>query len=255
MDGSFPCPAEGENRERAGNSLSVNKSRAVHLGAPSPRPSPARGEGGVLRQAQDEGGRTARAAKARFMRERHEHYVEEPWVSRRLFEARDLGPVVVDPCAGFGHIVASARACGLSAYGSDLVKRAAGIAGGRDFLSPDWRPPRRAGAAFAIVCNPPFGGRSPLIRRFAEAAIERADVVALLVPGPRVSTADWLETTPLVEVLHVRPRTSLWPGRIYAAKVAGGEKLGAGFDSVCWLIFRRGARAARRTGWLVGRDA
>lgn len=249
MDGAFPgcAPLDGlgmraSNRERGGNPISVNKSGAV--GRPSRLASLA---------PQDET-RTARAAKARFPREVGEHYVEEPWVSRRLFETRDLGPVIVDPCAGFGHIVASARACGLAAYGCDLVKRAAGVAGGRDFLSPDWRAPRRAGAEFAIVGNPPFGGRAPLIRAFAEAALARAAVVALLVPVPRVSTADWLEIMPLVEVLHVRPRTSLWPGRIYAAKVAAGDKLGAGFDSVCWLIFRRGARAARRVGWLVGRE-
>ena len=198
----------------------------------------------------------SRAAKPRFPRERFEHYVEEPFVSRRLFEERDLGPVVVDPCAGFGHIVGSARACGLAAYGSDIVKRAAGIAGGRDFLAAGWRAPRRAGADFAIVCNPPFGGRKPLIRSFAETAIERAAVVALLIPVQRLGKAgEWLPALPLTEVLYVKPRSALWPGAIYAAKVAAGEKLGQGFDDVCWLIFRRGARAARRTGWLFGRQA
>jgi len=192
-----------------------------------------------------------RAKKARFARETHEHYVEEPWVSRRLFEERDLGPVIVDPCAGFGHIVRSARSCGLRAYGSDLIARAAGMAGGRDFLAPDWRPPKRAGEAFALVFNPPFGGRAPLMRDFAERALERAERVAMLFPVQRIGEAGrWLASLPLVEIVYVKPRTSLWPGRIYAERVAAGEALGSGFDDVTWLLFRRGARFSGRTGWL-----
>ena len=172
-------------------------------------------------------------------------------MSRRLFEAREFGPVVVDPCAGFGHVVASARACGLAAYGSDIVKRAAGIAGGRDFLAADWRAPRRAGDAFDIVSNPPFGGRSPLLRRIAETACARARRVALLMPVTRLGPArEWLGALPLSRVLFVSPRTSLWPGAIYAAKVAAGEPLKAGYEPVVWLIFERGRRSAARIGWL-----
>lgn len=177
----------------------------------------------------------------------HEHFVEEPWVSRRLFEERAFGPVVVDPCAGFGNIVGSARACGLGAYGSDIVKRASGIAGGRDFLAADWRAPRRAGAAFDIVSNPPFGGRSPLLRRIAETACARAARVALLVPVTRLGPAmTWLKPLPLEEALLLDRRTSLWPGAIYAAKLAAGEKLRAGREPVVWLIFRRGHRGSPR---------
>jgi hypothetical protein len=176
-------------------------------------------------------------------------------VSRRLFEVRRFGPVVVDPCAGFGHVVASARACGLGAYGSDIVKRAAGISGGRDFLDPGWRAPRRAGGGFSIVSNPPFGGRSTLLRRIAETACERAAKVALLMPVTRIGPArEWLDALPLAEVLFVTPRTSLWPGAIYAAKVAAGEPLKAGYEPVVWLLFERGFRFAARIGWL-GRDA
>jgi hypothetical protein len=193
-----------------------------------------------------------RAVRRMYPREPQEHYVEEPWVSRRLLEEREYGPVVVDPCAGFGHVVASARSLGLRAYGSDLVKRAPGVAGGCDFLSDDWRPPRRAGADFAIVCNPPFGGRAPLIRQCAELALARARHVALLVPVKRLAAAGvWLERLPLVETLHIDRRTSLWPGRIYAAKIAAGEKLRNGFDDVVWLRFDAQARPRRASiSWL-----
>jgi hypothetical protein len=181
----------------------------------------------------------------------HEHFVEELWVSRRLFEARPYFDVVVDPFAGFGHVVKSARACGLSAYGSDLVARAAGIAGGRDFFDSGWRAPRRAGGEFAIVANPPFGGRKPLIRDIARLALERADPVALLLPVTRLGPAGaWLEDLPLAEVLLLDRRSSLWPGDIHAARVAAGQKLGAGYEPLCWALFRRGARGAPRVAWL-----
>ena len=184
-------------------------------------------------------------------RDPHEHFVEELWVSRRLFEARDFGKVIVDPCAGFGNIVVSARACGLRAYGSDLIKRARGMAGGRDFLSPAWRASRRAGKGFAIVSNPPFGGRKPLLRDIARLALQRAERVALLMPTRRIGPAGaWLEALPLAEVLHVSPRTSLWPGATYAARRAAGLPLGAGKDPVSWLLFRRGWRGPARNGWL-----
>lgn len=188
-------------------------------------------------------------------REPHEHYVEERWVSRRLFETRDFGPVIVDPFAGFGNVVRSARACGLEGYGSDLIQRAAFVAGDSDFSDNDWQPPKRAGDNFAIVGNPPFGGRANLIRACAEAAVQRATKVALLAPVARLNAAmRWLEKLPLREILFVTPRPSMWPGPIYAAKLAAGAPLGVGRADVCWLIFARGARGHARVGRLA-RDA
>ncbi len=192
-----------------------------------------------------------RKLRAKHPREPHEHYVEELWVSRRLFETHDFGPSIVDPCAGFGNIVNSAWATGLRAWGSDLVARAPFIAGGRDFLSPRWRAPAAFGP-FAIVGNPPFGGRVPLIRRFAETALARADQVALLVPVARLNAAgEWLADLPLVEIAYVTPRSSLWPGRLYAERLAKGLPLKNGFADVCWLIFdkRPGAKPGPPT-WL-----
>ena len=102
------------------------------------------------------GGRRSSA----FARVELEHYVEEPWVSRRLFELlaqRSLAmfDTVYDPAAGFGHIPQSACDLGLEGLGSDIVKRAPNVLGGVNFLSHDVsRMPfnRR----MLIACNPPF---------------------------------------------------------------------------------------------------
>ena len=192
-----------------------------------------------------------RKPRPKYPLEPQEHYVEEMWVSRRLFETRDFGGVIVDPCAGFGSIVMSAMAMGLRAWGSDLVARAPWIAGGHDFLSPAWRAPRSLGR-FAIVGNPPFGGRTPLIRLFAETALTRADQVALLVPVARLAAAgEWLQGLPLIEIVHVSPRSSLWPGRLYAERLKKGLPLKNGFADACWLIFDARAPAGpAKTSWL-----
>ena len=197
-------------------------------------------------------GNPAKVQKIRtFPREPDEHYVEERRVSRELFARLALGPVVVDPCAGFGNIVLEARAAGLRAYGSDLVKRAPAIAGGCDFLSEKWRPPTRVRGDFDIVCNPPFGHRSDLLREFCEAACARAATALLLAPVRRLRCAGpWLQALPLAAVIHPSLRPSMWPGRIYAAKLAAGERLGTGFDEVCWLRFERGREGAPVVSWL-----
>ena len=174
-----------------------------------------------------------------------EHFVEELWVSAALFAAYDFD-VVVDPCAGFGNVVRSARAAGLAAYGSDIVKRAPFIAGGADFFAARWRAPARAGQAFALVSNPPFGR----VRAFCRVGLERAPVVAALTHVEKLTAAvGWAEELGLARVLAVAPRPSMWPGEIYARKLAAGEKLGNGRRNVAWLIFERGRRGAPTFGW------
>lgn len=182
----------------------------------------------------------------------HEHFVEEPWVSRRLFEARGfkmtcLGGAVLDPAAGFGNIVQSARGAGLEALGSDLAQRAPGIYGEIDFLSGHYLRPF-PGRQLSIVCNPPFSH----IRAFTEKALAIADhVVAILAPTRRLNAAGaWLQALPLTEILYVTPRPSMWPGPIYRQRVDAGLKLGNGREDVCWLIFEKGRAYEGRAGWL-----
>jgi len=185
-------------------------------------------------------------------REAHDHYVEERWVSKRLLEEMIAvhrpyqPPTILDPAAGFGHVIESARELGLTAIGTDLVQRAPGMRGGRDFLSPAYRPPK--GDPLWIVSNPPFAG--DLIERFARKALGMAERVALLTPTRRLNAAGvWLETLPLTRVFYVTPRPSMWPGPIYAAKATAGERLGAGTEDVCWLVFG-GDTGEGRIGWL-----
>jgi hypothetical protein len=194
----------------------------------------------------------ARSGLSGFARVRHEHYVEEPWVSARLFAARrgELhvpGLVVLDPAAGFGHIVGSARAAGHEAIGTDLIKRAPSVRGGRDFLSAHYRRPRR-GRPLAIACNPPFG----LFREFTEKALRLADVwVAVLIHTRRLNAAGvWLTRLPLQRILYVTPRPSMWPGAIYRQRLADGLSLGTGWEDFCWLIFKVGGRYRGEAGWL-----
>jgi hypothetical protein len=211
-----------------------------------------------------------------FPREPHEHYVEAEWCSRRLFAEVSFGDrgsaLILDPAAGFGHVPRAARGAGYRAIGTDIVKRARDVRGGRDFLSPHYkrpgacetaRPrdgpgpsplplPARAGrggtrARLSIVCNPPFDE----IRAFIEKALRLADHrVAMLFPQHRFNAAGWLEELPLIRTLYLSPRPSMWPGPLHKAKLAAGEKLGCGRQDFCWLIFEVGGRFRGRVGWL-----
>ena len=199
--------------------------------------------------------RSARGAPVKretFPRQADDHYVEDRWVSKRLLQElrKDhvgVSPTVLDPACGFGHVIQSARELGLTAVGTDLVKRAPGMLGGRDFLGAAYRAPK--GDPLWIVSNPPFAG--DLIERFAVKALRLAELVALLVPTRRINAAwPWLEQLPLTRVLDVTPRPSMWPGLIHAARVAAGERLGNGREDFCWLVFEPGVSVAWRGGWL-----
>src|SRR6202035_4229037 len=59
-----------------------------------------------------------------WKREENEHYVEEMWCSRRLFDVEQFQGEIIDPACGFGRIVESALLAGYSAGGADIVQRA-----------------------------------------------------------------------------------------------------------------------------------
>jgi hypothetical protein len=116
----------------------------------------------------------------------------------------------------------AARAFGLEAVGTDLVKRAPFIAGGRDFLSPKYKAPR---GPVSIVSNPPFSRMREFVERSLEVSTGK---VALLFPSHRTGAARWLRDFPLTRILHVSPRPSLWHGKEYLRRTNAGEKLGNG---------------------------
>jgi hypothetical protein len=200
--------------------------------------------------------------RKRHKRERAEHYVEELWVSRALLESaafaykrtlddqRRLVPrlVIVDPCAGLGNVIRSARSLGFSAIGSDKRRRAAPhyVRGGVDFLSARYALPVPADRC-ALVFNPPFLD----MRAFIEKAVKlRVDTVAALVPVHRLAAMSWLMDLPLTETLFLNPRPSMWPGRVYKRKLAKGEALGNGYQDFAWLVLHPGTSHCGFAGWL-----
>jgi hypothetical protein len=174
----------------------------------------------------------------------NEHFVEELWVSGRLFVRESFAATILDPCAGFGNVVVAARAFGLEAVGTDLVKRAPFIAGGRDFLSPKYKAPR---GPVSIVSNPPFSRMREFVERSLEVSTGK---VALLFPSHRTGAARWLRDFPLTRILHVSPRPSLWHGKEYLRRTNAGEKLGNGTRDVAWFIFEPGEAYVGATDWL-----
>jgi hypothetical protein len=103
-------------------------------------------------------------------------YVDPPWCSAALFAAEPFDGRVHDPCAGTGSIVASARAAGFIATGSDLVPRD----GSRpvDFL-------RSRRVHDNIIMNPPYARGLP--EAFARHALMLARGKVAFCSRPRDS--------------------------------------------------------------------
>jgi hypothetical protein len=170
------------------------------------------------------------------------HYVEEPWVSERLFAVENFVGNIFDPCCGFGHIVKSAIECGfINAWGRDIERRWLGISGIEDFLEGD--------AIFEnIVCNPPFDK----IEAFTKQAVERSDrKAALIFPMRRLNAAGaWLQTLPLVQIWYLTPRPSMPPGHVYKQLEEAGKRPSGGTQDFCWIIFQKGFVGQPKVGWL-----
>jgi hypothetical protein len=170
-----------------------------------------------------------------WQREANGHYVEPPWVSRRLFEVERFTGPVHDPACGFGNVVRSARDAGLEASGADLVDRGFGSEL-VDFLSTTTL---RAN----IVCNPPFD----LCQEFAEHALRvAARKVAMISLVRRLNAARWLQDTPLARIWLLTPRPSMPPGHV----IARGDKPGGGTQDFCWLVWEHGRNGEPEIGWL-----
>ena len=182
-----------------------------------------------------------------FARDPDNHYVEPAWVSRRLFEVERFAGRIVDPCAGFGTMVASARLAGLQADGFDLRARANehGIRGGFDFFAD--QSPYLPGIwpADNIVSNPPYGpaaekGGLRLEEAFVARALDRArSKVAVFLPAKWLSgdrRGAWLESLPLYRVWFCSPRPSCPPGHV----VAAGEAKGGGTVDYAFYVFLKG---------------
>jgi hypothetical protein len=171
-----------------------------------------------------------------FKKEKHGHYVEPEWCSRRLFEVEKFNGVIYDPACGWGTILREARAAGYAISGGDIVDRR--------WHAPR-RPPwcaafhecdfltRRAPITGNVVTNPPFDH----VEEFCEHALELGALkVAMICLTRRLNAAHWLEVLPLRRVWLLTPRPSMPPG----SWIAAGHKPGGGTQDFCWLVFEAG---------------
>lgn len=170
-----------------------------------------------------------------FARQKHDHYVEPQWCSKRLFEVEQFSRVW-DPCCGWGRIVDNASVHG-DAKGSDIIDRASGRFTVSDFLTSEWH------SGWDIVCNPPFD----VAREFAERALSIAKgKVAMIWLWRRLPAAGWLSGTPLARVWLMTPRPSMPSGDYIAA----GGKVGGGTQDFCWLVWDKNYSGSPEMRWL-----
>jgi hypothetical protein len=173
-----------------------------------------------------------------FKRETHEHYVEPPWCSLRLFDEERFEGNIHDPSCGWGRIVRAARRNGLEASGSDLVDRERGFPTG-DFLKCKRRVDN-------IVCNPPFDIAPQFIRHAFRLSRRK---VAFFFPLARVVAAwKWLADLPVRRLWLLTPRPPLPPGHY----IASGKKPKSGRPEYCWIVIEHGYRGAPELRWLHG---
>lgn len=176
-----------------------------------------------------------------FERERHGHYVEPAWCSRRLFDVETFGLDVYDPACGWGIILKEAVSAGYRVTGSDIINRRRHALGDafikRDFLT--WSGP----VIGSIVTNPPFDH----VKDFCQHALMLgAEKVAVICLVRRLNAAHWAEGLPLSRVWLLTPRPSMPPG----AWIVAGNKPGGGTQDFCWLVFERGYIGTPELKWL-----
>lgn len=175
-----------------------------------------------------------------WKREKDEHYVEEHWCSRRLFDVEKFQGRIVDPACGFGRVVESATKAGYVAAGSDIVQRAPKYPVA-DFFE-------KAELTHNYVSNPPFKD----FHKFALHALAYSTgKVALIWQVPRLNAARWLEQTPLKKIWLMTPRPSMPPGwAIMAGNMPNGDKPGGGTQDYCWLVWDKFYDGEPTVGWL-----
>jgi hypothetical protein len=91
-----------------------------------------------------------------------EHYVDQPWLSARLFLVEDFGPRgadMFDPCCGWGRIVRSALDAGYRIRAADIFdSRKIAELGIADVPFTLENFLLASGTVWVIVTNPPYAG-------------------------------------------------------------------------------------------------
>lgn len=190
-------------------------------------------------------------------------YQEPAWPSERLFAVEPFDGRIVDPCAGSGTIINSAKAAGLRGQAYDLRDRGfPGVQGGKDFFDIE-RWMIGAWPVENIVSNPPYATWAQLGRdkptqdsmaraedEFLVQALNRTtSKVALFLPSGWLNSEKrgaWIENLPLYRVYLIGPRPSCPPGTFLQA----GGKAGNGTGDYSWFVFLKGFRGAPTLHWL-----
>jgi hypothetical protein len=174
-----------------------------------------------------------------FQRHADDWYVEPSWCWQALYSTVPPGTLegtVLDPACGGGTGLEYCAASGITAMGSDIADRGAGIAG-LDFLAPKY--PLRADN---IITNPPYR----LTVEFAYQALMYApNAVALLVPLPFLASQrryELFSTTPVAHVVVLSRRPSMPPGGM-------GIKASGGKEDYVWIVWRHDHEGAPSIHW------
>lgn len=179
-----------------------------------------------------------------WVREANDWYVEPEWVSSRLFDEEKFEGRIVDPAAGSGRILHSARMHGYDTRAFDVTDRGIVYYSLVDFLTTCMRHDN-------IVSNPPFG----IAEQFVAHALKYTErKCAMLLPTNWVQgdkRSRWLEQSPLRRVWFVTPRPSMPPGQV----VAAGGKPGNGTTDYAWFVWQRGYDGTADVRWLRRDDA
>lgn len=185
-----------------------------------------------------------------FEQQAEEHYVEEAWCNRVLFDEEVFIGTIHDPCCGFGRIPLAARAAGHKGVtGSDLVGRGFPGAGVFDFLGEFERPDGLIEQVDNIVMNPPF----TLGEKFITCGLRVARrKVAAILPVRRLNAAwKWMAPLPLVQIWYLTPRPSMPPGHVAAELEAAGKRPKGGKQDFCWVVFDHAYAGCKpQVGWL-----
>lgn len=167
-------------------------------------------------------------------RDPHDWYVEPSECSAALFALEKFSGPIWDPACGIGRILTEARAAGLEAIGSDIIKRNELCISSTDFLKDAFHPEYHD-----IVMNPPFSEAEAFVRRALAIGPEGGKVAAILplvwVSGFS-SKRDWLPSSPLKTMYPISPRPSMPPGRV----VESGIRPGNGTKDFAWLVWQIG---------------
>lgn len=189
---------------------------------------------------------TGNARDSGYVRDPHDWYVEDVPCVVSLFEALPglRGIALHDPCCGNGNIPIVAASLGIEMTGADLVDRASGCWGVRDFLTDE--------AIYSgIVTNPPFSIAEKIIRHAMAHVTPGGHVAALVLEKFLYSQTRYpLFSAPECErVLILSKRPSMPPGELLAEK--GEACRGGGFANYCWVVWCVGkTRPGAEIEWL-----